>query len=122
MILVDTSIWVDHIRHTDTGLQVLLKKGLVLCHPFVIGELAVGNLPRRRATLSELGNIPQATMASDAEVLETIEARKLYAKGSGYIDIHLLLSTRLTPGTLLWTRDKNLLGLAQQFSIRFARP
>jgi len=122
VILVDTSIWVDHIRRTDAGLQTLLTKGLVLCHPFVIGELAVGNLPRRCSILSELDNIPQATIASDAEVLETIDLHKLYAKGAGYIDIHLVVSARLTPGSLLWTRDKNLLALAQQFSVCFERP
>ena len=100
MILVDTSIWVDHLRCADAGLQALLGKGLVLCHPFAIGELASGNLPRRRDTLFELGNLPKATLASDAEVLDAMGVHKLYARGAGYIDIHLVVSARLTPGAL----------------------
>lgn len=121
MILVDMSIWVDHIRRLDRGLLALLKDGSVLCLPFIIGELAVGNLPRRSFTLSALAKISHVTMATNAEVLRAIEIHKLYANGAGYIDIHLLISVKLTPGTLLWTRDKTLSRQARKFDISLKR-
>jgi predicted nucleic acid-binding protein len=109
MILVDTSVWIDHLRHGDAELIKQLNAGLVLTHPFVIGELALGSLQNRDVVLGTLQNLPQVTVASDAEVLHFIESHTLFGTGIGYIDAHLLAAARLTPGTLIWTRDKRLL-------------
>lgn len=109
MILVDTSIWIDHLRQSNERLAQLLGTGQVLAHPYVIGELALGSLQNRNAVLEALQNIPQVPVATDNEVLHFIESNALHGVGIGYIDAHLLAATRLSPGTLLWTRDKRLL-------------
>ncbi len=109
MILVDTSIWIDHFRNTDITLVKLLNSQQVLAHPFVIGELALGNLQQRESILSALQNLPQATTAHDDEVLHFIGLQSLFGFGIGCIDAHLLAAVRLTPNALLWTRDKRLL-------------
>ena len=109
MILVDTSVWIDHLRHGDVGLARLLNAGQVLTHRIVIGELALGNLQNRNIVLSTLRNLPQVTAASDDEVLHFIENNVLFGTGIGYVDAHLLAAVRLSPGALLWTRDKRLL-------------
>jgi len=109
MILVDTSVWIDHLRHGDVELTRLLNIGQVQTHRFVIGELALGGLQNRNIVLSTLQNLPQVTVASDEEVLHFIETQALFGTGIGYVDAHLLAAVRLTPGTLLWTRDKRLL-------------
>lgn len=109
MILVDTSVWIDHLRQGDVELTRLLNEGRVLTHRFVIGELALGNLQNRNIVLGTLQNLPQATVASDEETLHFIESNALFDTGIGYIDAHLLSAVRLSPGTLLWTRDKRLL-------------
>ncbi len=109
MILVDTSVWIDHLRHGDVELIRHLNAGQVLTHRFVIGELALGSLQNRNIVLSTLQNIPQVTVASDEEVLHFIQNQSLFGTGIGYIDAHLLAAVRLTPGVLLWTRDKRLL-------------
>lgn len=109
MILVDTSVWIDHLRHGDVELTRLLNEGQVLTHQYVIGELALGGIQNRNAVLDALQNLPQATNASDVEVLHFIESCALFGTGIGYIDAHLLAAVRLSPGTTLWTRDKRLL-------------
>lgn len=109
MILVDTSVWIDHFRQGDVELTRLLNAGQVLTHRFVIGELALGNLQNRNIIISTLQNLPQATVASDEEVLRFIERQALFGSGIGYIDAHLLAATLLSPGSFLWTRDKRLL-------------
>lgn len=109
MILVDTSVWIDHFRQGDVELTRLLNTGQVLTHRFVIGELALGNIQNRQIILSTLQNLPQATVASDEEVLRFIERQALFGSGIGYIDAHLLAATLLSPGSFLWTRDKRLL-------------
>lgn len=107
MILVDTSIWVDHLRGGDTKLRALLTEGQVLIHPFVIGELALGNLRKRDTVLQLLGDLPQAITASEVETLDFITRHALSGLGIGYVDAHLLASARLN-AVHLWTRDKRL--------------
>ena len=107
MILVDTSVWIDHLRVGDQGLSALLQDGRVLAHPWVIGELALGRLSARSEILGLLQNLPQATVATDAEVLELIEARQLFGLGIGYLDAHLLAAALLARAGL-WTRDERL--------------
>jgi predicted nucleic acid-binding protein len=112
VILVDTSVWVDHFRRTDDRLVAALEDEAVLTHPFVIGEVACGNLNNRVEILGLLGRLPTAPSATDREALEFIESRQLMAKGIGYIDVHLLASTALLPGALLWTKDQRLAAIA----------
>jgi predicted nucleic acid-binding protein len=126
MILVDTSVWVDHLRKGDARLKALLGAGQVLIHSFVIGELALGNLRQRDAILQSLQDLPPAVMAGDSEVLGFIERNALFGLGIGYVDAQLLASARLS-AALLWTHDKRLhevankLGLAAQGSSK-AKP
>jgi len=108
MILVDTSVWIDHLRTGDEELTALLNNTQVLIHPFVVGELACGNLIDREVVLKLLQALPQVPVASDSEVLFFIEQHRLMGCGIGYIDTHLLASTALAGSTKLWTRDKNL--------------
>lgn len=108
MILVDTSVWVDHLRAGDPVLADLLEAGQVLVHPLVIGELALGNLRNRETILGALRDLPHAATASGDEVLRFIDNESLAGLGIGYVDVHLLASARLTGDTRLWTRDKRL--------------
>jgi hypothetical protein len=122
VILVDTSVWVDHLRVGDAYLAALLNSGRVLGHPFVIGELALGNLKRRAGILADLADLPRAEVATDAEVLRFIDDKALFALGIGYVDAHLLASVRLTAGAALWTRDKRLAGVAERLGIAALPP
>ena len=108
MILADTSIWVNHLRSKDLVLSSLLRDEEVLVHPFIIGEIALGYLDPRDHTLSQFEDMPFASLATNADVLSLIEREKLFGTGIGYVDANLLASVRLTPGSLLWTRDKRL--------------
>jgi hypothetical protein len=117
MILVDTSVWIDHLRSGDHGVAALLEAGRVLAHPFVIGELALGHLRQRQTILSALQDLPSADTATDAEVLLFIERQGLAGLGIGYVDAHLLAATRLTIGSALWTRDKRLSGVAGRLGL-----
>lgn len=112
MILVDTSVWVDHLRSGDKRLAHLLESTQVLVHPFVIGELACGNLSNRVEVIALLSDLPKVATATDAEVLFFIEQHQLMGRGVGYIDAHLLSSTFLGRPARLWTRDKRLATLA----------
>ena len=107
MVLVDTSVWVAHLRQGNRGLAALLHEGRVCCHPFIIGELACGNLHNRSEILVHLQALPQANQAEHEEVLQFIENYRLMGKGLGYIDMHLLSSAILTQ-VPLWTLDKKL--------------
>jgi len=109
MILVDTSIWIEHLRQRDERLSKLLSQGQVLAHPFVTGELALRSLQNRAKILEALQDLPQAPVATDGEVMSFIQQNALYGLGIGYIDAHLLAAVRLAPGAALWTRDKRLL-------------
>jgi predicted nucleic acid-binding protein len=120
VILVDTSVWVDHLRSGDTALEDFLDGGRVLVHPFVIGELALGNLRQRDLVLGALSDLPQASVATDQEVLHFIGRRSLSGLGVGYVDAHLLAAVRLTEGASLWTRDKRLHRVADQMGLATA--
>ena len=122
MILVDTSVWVDHLRASNAALVGLLDAGMVLAHPFVIGELALGNLGRRETVLSALSDLPRAIVATDAVVPHFIDRHTLFGRGVGYIDIHLLAAVRLTAGAQLWTRDKRLHGVAVPLGLAITLP
>jgi len=119
MILVDTSVWIQHLRHTDPVLVASLNDGEVLTHPFVIGELACGNLRNREEILELLSRLPAAPEAEHAEVLRFIHTHALAGKGLGLIDAHLLASTALSGTGLLWTRDKKLGTVAQSLRLAF---
>jgi predicted nucleic acid-binding protein len=120
MILVDTSIWVDHLRRGDERLISLLDAGEVLGHPFVMGELALGNLRNRDAILSDLRDLPQVVLAEHQDVLELIDREALFGRGIGYVDAHLLAAARLTAGSRLWTRDRRLQAVAAQLGLAAA--
>ena len=117
MILVDTSVWVDHLRKGDQVLGRLLFAGRVLAHPFIVGELSLGVLRQREAVLGALMDLLQATIATVEEVFRFIEANGLPGSGIGYVDAHLLAATRLTPGAALWTRDKRLSEVAERLGL-----
>lgn len=117
MILVDTSVWIDHLRASDERMTQRLLAGQVLAHPFVLGELALGKLRNRDTVLGALQDMPQAAVATEPEVLRLIGEKGLFGLGIGYIDAHLLAAVLLTPGSLLWTRDKRLLAASAQLGI-----
>lgn len=117
MILVDTSIWIDHLRARDERLARMLDDGQVMAHPFVTGELALGNLHNREGVLNALKDLPQAQVATDDEVLCFIGEKCLFGIGIGYIDAHLLAAVLLTPGSVLWTRDKRLVVASARLGI-----
>ena len=117
MILVDTSVWVGHLRARERPLAELLDAGRVLTHPFVIGELALGDLRQRDLIINALRDLPPASVATDQEVLRFIDQNVLFGLGIGYIDAHLLAATRLTAGALLWTRDKRLVRVADRLGL-----
>jgi predicted nucleic acid-binding protein len=121
MILVDTTVWVDHLRAGDRTLEGLLDGATVLIHPIVIGEIALGHLSQRQTILHELSRLPKAVTASDSEALEFIDRHQLFGLGIGYIDVHLLASVRLT-GATLWTRDKRLHDTAALLGLAMPRP
>jgi len=116
VILVDTSVWVDHLRAGDAGLRGLLEAGMVLMHPFVLGEIALGQLRQRAMVLTALGNLSRAVVATEAEVMRLIEAEGLAGSGIGYLDAHLLAAARLS-GARVWTRDRRLAAAATRLGI-----
>jgi predicted nucleic acid-binding protein len=117
VILVDTSIWIDHLRTGNPKLAALLRNGQVLAHPFVLGELALGNLARRDEILGLIRNLPQVGTATDPEVLILIENHRLFGLGIGFVDAHLLAATALTPRTGLWTHDQRLASVAARLGL-----
>jgi predicted nucleic acid-binding protein len=121
VILVDTSIWVEHLRAGNKALAKLLEDGQVLAHPFVIGELALGHLEPRNVILSALSDLPRARSATDDEVLHLIDREGLAGLGIGYVDAHLLAAVRLTSAAALWTRDKRLHQVAERMSVAAAQ-
>ena len=117
MILADTSIWIDHLRSGNRELRKHLNHGNIVIHPFIIAELALGSVKERTKTLALLDLLPQVRVAQVSEVRLTIEARRLYNRGIGLIDAHLIASVFINPSTLLWTRDKRLCKVAEGLGI-----
>ena len=116
MVLVDTSVWIAHLRERQAALAEILGDGQVLMHPFVTGELACGNLNKRADVLADLTALPAAIIASDAEVMRLVEGRRLWGRGLGWIDVHLLASALLTH-CRLWTLDKRLGAAASEVGV-----
>lgn len=119
MILVDTSVWIDHFRSGNPALARLLDNNAVVTHPWVTGELALGNLSDRDEVIGLLRALPQAIVADDDEVLQLIEHEPLHGAGIGYVDAQLLASTKLTPDTRLWTSDKRLATVTARAGLGF---
>lgn len=127
MILVDTSVWINHLNPNDRRfsiqhserLKTLLNDNLVLVHPMVIGELACGNLKDRKTVLTDLKNLPKASVATDDHVLSFIEQKQLMGRGIGYIDFHLLAATELTRSTELWALDERLMDVATELNLAY---
>jgi len=116
VILVDTSIWIDHLRKTEQRLEHLLNTNQVLIHPLVAMELALGSLANRQKVMANLFLLPQAQVGETDELFRLIENRSLYRKGIGVTDLHLIASA-LLGGVLIWTRDRTLAGLAASFGL-----
>ena len=121
MILVDTSIWVDHLREPESELKTLLSANDVLMHPMVIGELACGNMRNRKQALEQWHSLPRINEANHEQVISLIEKKNLMGRGLGFVDVHLLCSVLNYPGSQLWTRDKKLNGIANKLNIAFQK-
>jgi predicted nucleic acid-binding protein len=117
MILVDTSVWIDHFRASEPVLLQLIEDEAALTHPYVIGEFALGNFKHRASVIEWFQDMTAAKTAEDDEVMEMIETHRLFGLGIGYIDAHLLACVRLTGGARLWTRDKRLSAAAKSMGI-----
>jgi len=116
-VLADTSIWIDHFRRSDARLARFLDRGDIVMHPFVIGELVLGHVPKIADIIDDLHSLPRAIAANTDEVLKFISDRKLSRSGIGYVDAHLLAAAALAPETFVWTRDKRLHAAAQSLSL-----
>jgi predicted nucleic acid-binding protein len=121
-VLVDTSVWVDHFRLGNAALERLLIQDAVLCHPWVLGEIACGTPPARERTLVDLAALQMTKTASMQELMVFVERERLYGAGCGLVDLALLASVRITPGARLWTLDKRLDALAERFGVAFSSP
>src|ERR1700761_1524511 len=117
MILADTSVWVDHFRKRDSELFRQLQNNNVSIHPFVVAELALGELPNRQKTISLLDELSTVRVAQTSEVRSMVEVHSLFGSGLGFVDAHLLASTLITAHTALWTRDRQLRSIARRFGL-----
>ncbi len=122
MILVDTSVWIDHLRYGNPTLTGLLEQNRVLMHPMILGELACGNLQNRQPLLQLWQHLQLSPSATHEEALYFIEQHQLMGKGIGYIDAHLLASVMLLAGAMLWTRDKRLAHIASELQCAWNKP
>ena len=122
MILADANIWIDYFKSGDAQLQTLLTDDEVVMHPCLAAELALGSLHNRPRTLAKLDRMPQARVADLRDIRHMIEGRQLYAKGIGLTDAHLVASCLISPGTVIWTRDSRLRGVAQTLGIDVSLP
>jgi predicted nucleic acid-binding protein len=118
MVLIDTSVWIDHLRNGDSGVSTLLETGDAVCHPFIVGEIACGNLTSRREILHRLSLLRTATLVRHSEVLAFIEAHRISGLGLGFIDMHLLASANLD-GLKVWSRDKAMRKAAENLKISY---
>lgn len=121
MILVDSSVWIDHLRRPNAELSALLGAGVVMCHPFVIGELACGSLPDPQRVLDGLRDLHQAPVATHTEALGFLTRFKLGGRGIGWIDVHLLASAMLAGHAPVFTRDKRLAVIAEELGLSFGK-
>jgi predicted nucleic acid-binding protein len=117
MILVDTSIWIDHLHRSEAALSALLNEAQVCTHPMIIGELALGSLRDRQTILELLPDLPSTPLATHAEVLRFVESQVLYGIGLSLVDVHLLAALRLSSPDRLWTRDRRLRLAAEQLGV-----
>ena len=117
MILADTSVWIDHLRAGNPRMRRLLDSEQVIMHPMIVAELGLGSLHQRAKTLAELDGLLEVKVAQLSEVRRMIEVHRLYTKGIGLTDAHLVASCLITPGTQLWTRDTALKGVAKTVGI-----
>ena len=122
MILVDTSVWVDHLRSPEPDMIEQLNANNVMVHPFVIGELACGMLPDRAEVLRRLTMLPQIEQAAQEDVMSTIELVGLMGRGIGFIDAHLICSVVGSSGVSLWTRDQRLSRIAAELGVAYTNP
>ena len=120
MILVDTSVWIDHLRRPEPVLLKQLNDNNVLTHPIVVGELACGNLPDRTTFLRSMDSMPEIREGTHQEVRDLIESAKLMGRGVGLMDAHLLYSVLNQDGALLWTRDERLNRIAEELSVSYS--
>lgn len=117
MLLVDTSVWIDHLRKGDIQLVDALNANTVLCHSYIIGEIALGSFKNRVKLLSFLDNLPQAPLATNDEVRLLIERRNLYGRGIGYVDCTLIASALIASEVKIWTRDKRLQAIIEELNL-----
>ncbi len=117
MILVDTSVWIDHLARGDSELQSLLEEGEVFMHPYIVAEIALGSLTQRDETVGALQALPEIPSARHTEAMAFLNNERLFGIGIGYADLHLLAATRLAAGTRLWTRDRRLLQAALKLNL-----
>jgi predicted nucleic acid-binding protein len=120
VILADTSVWINHFRGSERGLVPLLTEDQILVHPFVVGELSLGHIPHRHQILAHLQSLPRVLSATDEEVLGWVEKRRLFGKGIGWVDAHLILSCLLS-GAEFWTADKTLSAAARTNGVKTLR-
>jgi hypothetical protein len=122
MILVDSSVWIDHIARGEPVLQSLLIQREVCIHPHIIGEIALGSLANRDEVLADLKLLPSVGVATHEEVMSFLDRGRLFGMGIGFVDLHLLSAVRLAEGTRIWTRDKRLLQACLKLDVSAFRP
>lgn len=118
-VLVDAAVWVDHFRRRNEQLVALLEAGLVVCHPYVVVEVACGTPPGRRHVIDLLSDLEATPMATHSELLGLLARRKLYGRGCGFVDLGLLASSLLADQTFLWTFDRRLDALAAELGCAY---
>jgi len=118
MILVDTSVWIDHFRQKNDNLDTLLYRGTVQMHEFIIGELAIGNFKNRKPILDLLESVPKLKKLSHDELMFFVNKYSLYGRGVGFVDIHLLAATKMA-NVKIWTLDKRLLKIAEEMNLNY---
>ena len=119
MILVDSSVWIDHFRRANAGLSALLASRVVMTHPFIVGELACGHLSNRAAVFAALASLPLAPVVLHDEVLAFVERHRLMSRGIGWVDMHLLASATIAGRVSLWSRDKRLSAAAAERGVAY---